>query len=159
METGDEESLKTRCSRKVYIPVYFMILILFSIAGYIKYAGKEINPLAFNLIVAFSAAGIILTEFHRLSNSYEINNSSLVHIKGIFFRTTRRTDLLAVSDAELKQNPWQQLLNFGNVEAVVFSRDSTTYIKNIDRPSTFLDFLEDKINKKRIPEGKKRRNE
>ena len=120
-----------------------MILIFFSIAGYIKYAGKDINPLAFNLIVAFSAAGIILTEFHRLSNSYEINNSSLVHIKGIFFRTTRRTDLLAVSDAELKQNPWQLVLGIGDVRASAFSE--ITLLKNINKYFYFRIYIFSKI--------------
>ncbi len=159
MDKKDGDVLRIRVSRKVYIPVYLMILALVSTAAYIKYSGKEINPLAFNLMIVFSILGIIFTELHRLSNSYEINDNSLVHIKGIFFKTTRRTDLLAVSDAELKQNPWQQLLNFGDVDAIVFSRDSTTYIKNIDNPSRFLDFLEEKMNKKRNPEVKKRRNE
>lgn len=154
-----EEVLKARCSRKAYIPVYFMILILISTSVYIKYSGKEIDSLALNLMIVFSIFGVIATELHRISNLYEINDNSLVHIKGIFFKTTRRTDLLAVSDAELKQNPWQQLLNFGNVDAIVFSRDSTTYIKNIDNPSKFLDFLEEKMNKKRDPESKRRRNE
>ncbi|MBI4116518.1 PH domain-containing protein [Candidatus Pacearchaeota archaeon] len=159
MDKKDGDVLRVRVSRKVYLPVYFMIFVLVSTAAYMKYSGREINPLAFNLMIIFSIFGIIATELHRISNVYEINNNSLVHVKGILFKTTRRTDLLAISDAELKQNPWQQLLNFGNVDAIVFSRDSTTYIKNIDNPPVFLDFLEEKINKKRIPTGKRRRNE
>lgn len=159
MEKEEDEVLKARTSRKTYIPIYFMVLILLSTAGYIKYSGKEINSLAFGLMIFFSIVAIFMTEINRLGNLYEINDRSLVHIKGIFFKTTKKTDLLAVSDAELKQNPWQQLLNFGNVEAVVFSRDSTTYVKNINNPSRFLDFLGEKMNQKRNPQGKRRRNE
>lgn len=141
--------MKVRNSRKTYIPVYFMIVILLFTIGYIKYSGKELNNLALKGAFIFSILAVIITELHRLSNRYEINDNAVVHAKGLFFVTSKRTDILAVSDAELKQNPWQRILNFGDVNVMVFSRESVTNVKNINNPSEFTSFLEDKINEKR----------
>ncbi len=143
------EVLKVRSSRKVYILVYLMIFILLLTVAFIKFTGRELNALGFRVVLIFSVLCILMTESHRFQNLYEINDRSLIHIKGILFQSTKRTDLLSVSDAEIKQNPWQRMLNYGTVEAAVFSKESMTVMRNIDRPLEFANFLEKKMAEKR----------
>lgn len=148
----DEEVLKIRNSRKIYVPVYLMIFILVFAVGFIKYSGKELNMFAFKLAVIFSILGIIFTETHRLRSLYEINDNFFVHIKGIFFKTTKRTDLSVISDVVIKQNPWQTIFGYGNVNVVVFSE--VTPIKNVNKPMEIVSFLEKKMALRRVTEHK-----
>ena len=143
------KKLKVRNSRKLYIPIYLMIIILFLTISYIKTSGKEVDDLAFKTVLIFSIGLLIFTEIHRLINSYEINAHSLVASKGILNRTIKKVDLLSISDVDSKQNIWQRILNFGNVEARLFSKDSTTSIKNINDPIKFADFLEKMMGERR----------
>ena len=140
------EVLSIRNSRKIYIPVYAMILILFFTIGMIKYQGKDINGFAVKSVVAFSIMGIIWTEMHRIRNKYQITDAAVVHLKGLFFRTIRKTDIHALSDAVLMQNPWQMLLGIGDVSANAFSE--VNVLKNINNPHHVIQFLEDKMAKK-----------
>ncbi|MBI5803090.1 PH domain-containing protein [Candidatus Pacearchaeota archaeon] len=145
----EENFIRVRSSRKVYFPVYLMILILVFTIGFAKFNGKEVSNLALRLVVFFSAACIAVTEIHRLANYYEINSGSLVTSKGIFSKTTRRVDLISVSDADSDQNVWQRLLNYGDVNVRLFSKESTVLVKNINNPSGFVDFLEGKMAEKK----------
>ena len=43
-----EDMLKVSNSRKLYIPIYIMIIILIGVVFFLKYFGEEINNLAFN---------------------------------------------------------------------------------------------------------------
>ncbi|MBI2042806.1 PH domain-containing protein [Candidatus Pacearchaeota archaeon] len=142
------EVLSVRNSRKIYFPVYFMILVLFLAVGMIKYQGKEVNDFAFKSVLVFSALGIVWTEMHRLRNKYEITDNSVVHIKGLFFRTIKKTDIHALSDAELKQNPWQRILGIGNVSANAFSE--VNVLRNVNSPHDVIGFLEGKMTKKSL---------
>lgn len=139
------EVLTVRNSRRMYIPVYAMIIILFLTIGVIKYQGKEINTFAFKATIAFSAIGILWTEIHRLRNKYQITDNAVVHVKGLLFKTIRKTDIHALSDAVLKRNPWQMLLGLGDVSANAFSE--MTVLKNISRPNYVIEFLESKMAK------------
>ena len=142
---AEDEMMKVRTSRKIYFPVYFMIIILFLTAGYLQFSGKEVDSLALEIILIFSFAAFLFTEGHRFQNLYAIDNQSIIHVKGILFKNTKRTDLTSVSDVELIQNPWQILLNYGNVEVSVFSKDNSTNVKNINRPLEFMTFLQKKM--------------
>ena len=144
-----EEGLKTRNSRKVYIPIYTMIFILILTISFAKFSGKEVNDLAFKTALIFSGSAIFLVEIHRIINRYEINNQSLIHRKGIFVQTIKRVDLIAVSDADSKQNLWQKFFSYGDVSIHLFSRDSSIQVKGINNPSKFVIFLEEKMNEKR----------
>ncbi len=153
----ESEVLKVRSSRKMYILVYLMILILLSTVAVIKFTGRELNTFALRIVLIFSVLCILVTESHRFQNLYEINDTSLIHIKGILFQSTKRTDLLAVSDAEIKQNPWQRMLNYGTVEVAVFSKESMTAMHDINRPLEVVTFLEQKIADKRTSGPKRGR--
>tara|TARA_Y100000034_G_scaffold52866_1_gene64961 strand:- start:1005 stop:1475 length:471 start_codon:yes stop_codon:yes gene_type:complete len=145
-----EKVMRVRNSRKSYFPIYLMIFILVLTITIIKISGKELNKFALEAVLAFSAALIIFTEIHRLSTFYEINESSLIHSHGIFSRVTRKVDLTAISDADSKQTAWQRMLNYGDVDARLFSADSTLPIKNINNPEEFTNFLEERMNEKRV---------
>jgi len=148
--------MKVRNSRKAYFFIYVMIFILIITVGVIKFSGKELSKLAFEAVLVFSAMLIIFTEIHRFRNLYEINPHSLIHSKGIFVKKTKRVDLLSVSDADSKQNPWQRLFNYGDVTVNLYSGGSTVPVKNINNPEKFVDFLEEKMSKKRRKEGEGR---
>ena len=116
------EVLKVRISRKLYIPIYLMILILFLAVGFIKISGKEINDLAFKMAIGFSAILILITELHRLSNSYEINSDALVSSSGILNKKIRKADLVSISDVGLNQTLWQRMIGYGKISARMFSQ-------------------------------------
>lgn len=149
MSEEKEEILKVRNSRKLYIPIYLMILILFLAVGFIKISGKEINDLAFKMAIGFSAILILITELHRLSNSYEINSDALVSSSGILNKKIRKADLVSISDVGLNQTLWQRMLGYGNISARMFSQESATNIKNVGNPSNFVDFLGKKMRERR----------
>lgn len=142
----EEEVLKIRISRKVYLPIYIMIFILFVTMGTIKFQGKEVSAVAFRSVLIFSIAGVLWAEVHRLKNKYEINDHAVVHVNGLLFKTIKKTDIHALSDAQLKQNPWQMLLGVGDVSANAFSE--ITSLKSINKPHKVISFLEEKMNKK-----------
>ncbi|HJZ19093.1 MAG TPA: PH domain-containing protein [Candidatus Nanoarchaeia archaeon] len=144
-----KEVLSVRVSRKLYIPIYIMVFILISTIIFIKITGREFDGLSIRIALIFSVLGLMFTEAHRFRNVYQVDHQHLTHITGVLFKTTKKTDLLAVSDAELKQNPWQMLLGFGDVNILVFSRESSTAVKNIDNPKKFINFLEESIDQKR----------
>lgn len=149
----EEEIYRTRSSRKLYIPIYSMIFILFATVVFIQFSGRELSILAVQATIVFSLFLLMTTELHRINNLYEIHQNALIHVKGILKKITRRTDLLAVSDADISQNLWQMMLGYGNVSVRIFSQDSTMRVRNISKPSMFVDFLEDKMNKKRSTSG------
>ena len=143
---AEGEVLKIRISRKVYLPIYIMIFILFVTMGVIKFQGKDVSIVAFRSVLAFSIAGMLWAEVHRLKNKYEINDHAVVHVKGLLFKTIKKTDIHALSDAQLSQNPWQTILGIGNVSANAFSE--ITSLKNINSPHKVINFLEEKMNRK-----------
>ena len=130
-----------------------MIFILIAVVVIIKFSEKELDNLAFKGVLLFSLISLIFTEIHRLRNFYEINHHSLIHTKGIFVKKTKRVDLLSVSDADSKQNPWQRLFNYGDVHINLFSGGNAVPVNHIHNPAKFVDFLEEKTSKKRIEEG------
>ena len=145
----EEEVLRVRCSRKLYIPIYLMILVLVATVLFIKFSGKELNTFAVQASIVFILLLIGSTELHRFNNLYKLEQNALIHVKGILRKITRRTDLLAVSDADISQNLWQMMLAYGNVSVRVFSQESTMHIRNIDKPGVFVDTLENCMSKKR----------
>ena len=149
MKKDDEkkkEHMILRGSRKYYLPFYLMILLLFGVLFYINYSGGEIDSLHFILVGVFAIIILVSTEIHRLINKYEITNDSLIHTEGIFQKKTRQLHFNAISDVDVHQNFSQQILGFGDVNVHLFSRDSSTALKNVNKPFKVLRFLENKIS-------------
>ena len=147
------EILKVRNSRRVYLPFYFMIFILFGTMLYIKFSGRVVNDLALKLVIFFASLVVVITEIHRLGNSYEINDHSIVHKKGYFNIFSSRFEFGAISDSDVHQNLWHRLFSYGNVEVHLFSRDNRIDIKNINDPYGFVKFLHNKMGNFRRRNG------
>lgn len=126
--------LKIKSTRKVYIPFYFMIIIILGFIFFIKITGRELNKTALILMIVFIVLILKLTEIHRFSNSYEIGDSSLICSKGILTKNIKRIDYFAISDINVHQGLLQRLLGFGDVIVSLFSFDEATKIKNINNP-------------------------
>lgn len=146
-EEPKEITLEARTSRKLYIPLYLMIFALAVALIYIKINEKPLNNLALKLIFFFSLIIIIATEIHRLYDSYEIANTSVFHRKGFFTVITKRIQFGAISDSDVKQNLWQRIFSYGDVEIHMYSRESRAIIKDINNPGGFVKFLQDKMSK------------
>lgn len=147
--TSPDKVLKVRNSRKVYIPIYFMILVLILAVAAAKFYGDEVNGLSLKLVLAFSALSLIFTEFHRYSNFYEVTPNSLIISKGIFKNSLRTVDLFSVSDADSNQGVWQRMLNYGDVRIRLFTGESSLNLKGINNPTRFVNFLLKVIDEKR----------
>ena len=151
---GVEESyksivlIKTTNSRKIYLFLYLMILILIAVLIFIKITNRPLDIMALKLVAAFVIALAIATELHRVYNIYEIHDNSLIHTQGILSKHSRKIDFSAISDLYVIQNLWQRILSYGNVEVRLFSGENTTYIKNINKPSEFVEIILRKINQK-----------
>lgn len=145
MEGKEGDKLRIRNSRKMYIPFYFMSVALIAFIIYIKYIGKPLDDLAFKMSLAFVVAVLIAVEIHRLGNSYEINDNSVIHRRGYLTIVSKRLEFGAISDSDIRQNPWQRLLSYGDVEIHLYSKENRTIIKEINNPSKFVDFLQVKM--------------
>jgi len=141
--------MKVSNSRKLYLPIYFMILILIAVVIFIKYNGLPLTNLVLILAGLFIFFSVKFTELHRFSNSYEIDKNSYIHIRGIFNRRSRSMDFLAISSIEVKQNLWQRLLDYGDVRVRLYSGESESIVKDINNPAEFGRFLREMMHIRR----------
>ncbi len=148
-EKDKKDFMKVRNSRKLYFPIYLMVFILIGVLVFIKYNGLIINKMVFIIVGLFILGSIKSAEIHRLCNSYEVNKNSLVHTMGLFTRKTRSMDFFAISDIEVKQGVWQRLLGFGDVSVRLYSGESDSPVKNINKPKKFGRFLRKMIEARR----------
>ena len=151
----DIEKIVTRISRKKYIPVYLLAILILSIVIFRFIKGIPLNNNAIIIVAVFIIIMLKLTELHRLSHKYEINSDSLVHTKGILNKISRKMDFFAISDFDVSQSLWQRIMSIGNVNVRLFSKDSIMQIKDISKPFEFADFLEKMMFKKRKETNKR----
>jgi membrane protein YdbS with pleckstrin-like domain len=148
---GNRKKIRNlRSSRKLYMPHYFMIVLLALFLGYIKYTGRIINDAAFNVVLFFAIVIIVATEIHRLGESYYLTSSSIILDVGYFGILSKRMEFEAISDIQILQGPWQRLLNFGDVQ--LFKFGPGPIMKNINRPNAFVNELEQIITKAKAGE-------
>ncbi|MEX0920396.1 MAG: PH domain-containing protein [Candidatus Pacearchaeota archaeon] len=145
-DKGEEEIIKIRNSRKVYLPVYVMILILLGFIVYIKINDLPLNRTALIGVIVFVILGIKFAEVHRLFHSYELTPGYVVHTFGYVSRDMTRIFIPTISDLILKQNGWQRLLNYGNIEVHRYSDGSAIDLRNIPNPSKLLKILENRLS-------------
>ncbi len=141
----DGSELTTRVSRKKYLPVYLMIFILLVTIGIAKVTGNTVGKPVLTIIGVFTLFGIKITEVHRLRDKYEINPKCLIFTTGYFNKNSKRVDLMAISDIDIEQTLWQRILNYGDVNVRLYSNETKTSIKEINNPSEFAQFLEEKM--------------
>jgi membrane protein YdbS with pleckstrin-like domain len=145
MEKEDSDNLKVRSTRKLYIPIYFMVIVLIVFLIYVKANDRYLDVNGLRVAILFILGTLIFSEVHRYGNSYEINSSSFIHKKGYLTTTSKRVEFGAISDSDMRQTLWQRLFSYGDVEIHRFSEISV--IKNINQPVEFLNFLEKKMTK------------
>jgi len=134
-------------SRKLYLPVYLMIIILIAIISFIKFNDYNLNNWAFIGAIIFIMLGIVSTEIHRNTISYKLSPNSLIIKTGIFSRKVKNISMESISDTAVIQTFWQRLLLYGDVRISLFSKESRTSMKSINNPSKFSEMLEDAISK------------
>jgi len=105
----------------------------------------DINDYALIGAGVFILGSLKMTEIHRLSNKYHIGNMHFIHIKGILNKISRSLDFFAISDLDVSQTAWQRILGYGDVNVRLFSKDSTSTIKNINKPHRFAEILKERM--------------
>ena len=149
-----EKIAKIRTSRKLYIPYYAMILTLIGLVIFAQIKGISLHKYVFWGVFVFCALIIKYVEVHRLRNTYEIHSDALVHSSGLLSQKVKSIDFFAISDLDVSQTIFQRLLNFGDVNVRLFSKDSTTCVKDITNPREFARVLEETISKRRATIGR-----
>lgn len=137
--------LKTRMTRKTYLPFYSLFTLTLLGSMYLTFTGT----LSFGVFAASILAiiiGIKATEIHRLGHSYEVNPLSVVHTKGYFATHSRRIDLFAISDIIVRQTILQRIFNYGDVHIRMFANDTANTIKNVHDPGHFARYVEKKMS-------------
>ncbi|MAH07021.1 hypothetical protein CMI38_02090 [Candidatus Pacearchaeota archaeon] len=135
--------LRVRNSRKLYIPFYLMVVVLFGVILYVQYVGKPLNNMAFNLVLVFTVVMLLATEIHRLGNVYEIHDNSIVHSNGYLKIRSKRIEFGALSDIDVEQTAWQRIFNFGDLILFKFAEGPT--LRNLNKPHDFADIIEKEI--------------
>lgn len=135
----------TSGSRKLYIPFYFLSLVIFFAA--IFFVAQNTLPIIYlGGSIALIVLTIIFAEIHRAYDRYEINPRSVVHRRGFYHTHTRRIDLYAISDVIVTQTLYQKILNFGNIQVRLFSSESKSTLKNLDKPHWFAEMVESNMH-------------
>ena len=145
-ELDDKNIIKIRGSRKLYIPIYFMIIVLILVMIILKIREYPLNKSVIIAAIVFIILCIKGTEIHRITRYYQITNHYLVCSKGIFNNDIKKIFIPTISDLVLKQNVWQRILNYGDVLIHRFTTDSVMDVKNINDPEYFIENLEEIMN-------------
>ena len=134
-------------SRKAYIPVYIMIILVLSIMVYIWNNNLNINKYSILLVILFFIIALKYTEIHRMIHRWEITQDNFIHVSGLINKRVKKLDFFAISDIEVSQTPWQRLLGYGNINIHQFSE--VVSLKDINHPQRVADLLENTIELKR----------
>lgn len=137
-------------TRKHFLIIYIMDLILIFVIVYLLLNSLEINKYSLYGALLFIIVSIIYTEVKVNMDSYKLTSSTLIHAHGILSKSVKKISLVAISDASSSQNLIQRILGYGNVEVKMFSRDVPAHVKYINNPREFVDKIEHliSINKK-----------
>lgn len=127
-----------RISRKSFIPVYFMVLVLVAIIIYIKIKGLPLSEPLFIAAILFILFTIKFTELHRLLHHYDITPMALEKVEGFFVQRVKRMHYYSISNLHLTQSLWAKILDIGTIEVAQFSETLRTEIKNINKPREFM---------------------
>ncbi len=150
-----EKILHVNNSRKVYVFIYLMMIIVAGLIIYIKVMGLPLNKNAFIGAVSFIVLGILITEIHRKRVSYEITTLYLIDNKGILSKKSKKILLESIVDIDLNQKLWQRLLGYGSIHVHAASGANIIKLKNINKPERFVDALEKQVSEIMNKSGKK----
>ncbi len=143
---GEKKILRVHNSRKVYLFIYLMMIIVAGLIIYIKVMDLSLNKFALIGAVSFILLGILFTEIHRKRIFYQITPLYLIHNKGILSRKSKKILLESIVDIDLNQKLWQRLLGYGSIEVHAASGANIIKLKNINEPEKFVDLLEEQVS-------------
>ena len=141
-----EEIITLRNSRKLYLPIYLMIIILIGVVGYISYIGKPINNIILAAAALFTITGIAGTEIHRLKDYYQISPKFLSHTTGYIAKETKKILIESIIDIDSKQGIWQRLTRFGHIDVFSYSGSNNIHMRNVSDPHKIIDALQEKLS-------------
>ena len=139
------ERVKFTISRKLYLPIYLMIIILIGLIGYIKFLGLPLSSLTIIGTAIFAILGIGLTELHRLKDSYHITPDHVEHRHGYIGRSITKILIKSITDIHSKQRAWERIIGYGSIRVQSQSGANHIEVKNINNPSKFISILEEKM--------------
>jgi len=145
MDETQKERMKFKASRKLYLPIYLMIIILIAFVVSIKFLGLPLNNLTLIGIGIFTILGISITEIHRLKDSYHITSDHVEHRSGYISRNITKILIKSITDIHAKQKAWERILGYGSIRVQSQSGANHIEIKNINNPSNFITMLEKKM--------------
>jgi hypothetical protein len=134
--------IRVKRSRKTYLLIYLMNLIIISLWGYLYYNGHALNRIALIISAIFIFLTIKFTELHRFKDWWGVTESSLVQSTGIFNKNVREVDFSSISDLDLDQPFFKRILNYGDINVRLFLNETSIKIKNITKPRAFIEELQ-----------------
>jgi|SRR6056297_2952064 len=141
--------LKVSTTRKYYLPFYLLIILLAGFMIYLDIKGITLSWVSIVGFLVFFFLVLNFTEVHRMSSVFKITPHHISCTYGILNKNIKRIDYFAISDIYKKQNFWQWLFFYGDVNISLYSSEATTRIRNINRPSRFVEIVENAIKRAR----------
>ena len=146
-DESEVPEIKITNSRKRYIPLYFLVLVLGGFVLYLYFNGRPLNKYALWAAIVFIVLAIKYTELHRIYQNYAISSHYLIHTKGFFNKSSRKIFVANISDVVLKKNVLQRMLDYGTLEVHSFSEGKPLVsITDINHPQNFLNILKKKMD-------------
>lgn len=136
-----------RKSRKAFLTEYLCAIFFFGLS-LLGTAGKINLPrrLGFFFLL-LGIIVIILVEASIYAAQYQIRESKVIVIQGIFNKTKKNVFIDAITDVDLKQNYFQRLLRYGDLHIRSSSGAVTLELDDIEKPQQAMEILERLIEK------------
>lgn len=136
-----------RKSRKAFIAEYLcaaLFLVLFLLGNINKISlPKEVSYLFLMIIVII----IVSIEISIYSNRYQIKESKVMIVHGIFNINKSHIFIDAITDVDLRQNYFQRVLKYGDLHIRSSSGMITLELNDIEKPQEAMEMLEGLIEK------------
>lgn len=139
--------MRVRPTRKYYLPFYIMSVFLAGLLIYLDIIGITVSWVSIMGFLVFFFFGLNFTEIHRKNSVFKITPNHISCTYGIFNKNIKKIDYIAISDIYIKQNFWQWMLCYGDVQISLYSEDTSTRMRNINKPSKLVETVEDMMKK------------
>jgi len=143
-----EHTIKTKNSRKLYVPYYVLFVVLFFTTLVMSIQGT-LALSAFTASIVLIFFGVNATEVHRVWQSYEVNPRAVVHTKGLITRHSKRIDLFAINTVTVHQNLYHRIFNMGDIHIHVANASHQTVLKNLHAPKIFAETIQNNMHQAR----------
>lgn len=142
----EEFLAKAKRSRKVYVPVYLLVIIGVGYGVYYHVSGNVLETYQIVVGVVAMLFALKFTEYHRFRDWWGITDNALIESRGILNKTLRKITFPAISDIDVHIPFYKRLFGFGDINVRLYSDKTNFTIKNINYPDDFADILQNKIS-------------